>query len=495
MSRTVAEAFPVRANRSRPIAWLAAAIGALTTIALLYPGQYPFDSAYQLWQARSGEFNNVSPVVMTAMWSTLLAAGASPAALFCLDVALFWAGVALCVAAIARSVLACIALAIVIGALPLTLAEMAHVLSDAHLAAVLTLASGFAANALANRRRGALIACVVLLVYAGAVRHNALLAILPFGAVLASSWLPPRPRRWRAALAATVALGIVSFAFAFTLDRALVRERATVWPSIAVWDLAAMSVATSTLLLPPFTRGPSLTVDELVTTGAFDPATNTRLFQRTHSGMRDGLVDPYPPDQLRALFVAWVRAVRAHPLAYAHHRLRTFWLLIGPHRGGVQGASYFVTRTPYRDNPPLPAAFAPVAQRDFYAFAGALRPGWLFAALPYLLLSVAALVLAAFRAHDSNARLAIGIAGSALLYASTFVPFAPGAELRYMTWPIVAGPLALAFALSPYFRREGPPRATGQPPGGQRAQRAWGIYPSGFRSARSCSRPDPARMR
>ena len=469
MSRTVAEALPWRADRSRWIAWLVAAVAAVATIALLYPGQYPFDSAYQLWQARSGEFNDVSPIVMTALWSTLLAVGASPAALFCLNVVLFWTGLALCVTAIVRGVVARIVVIVVLGGLPLTLAEMAHVLSDAHLAAVLTLASGFAAHALADRRRAAAIVCIVLLVYAGAVRHNALVAIVPYAFVLAWTWPAHDRHRGRMAAGATVALCLASFVFAFGLDRTLVRERATVWPSIAVWDLAAISVATNTMLLPPFTRGPSLTVDELVTTGAFDPATNTLLFQKTHSGMRDGLGDPYSPDQLRALIAAWLRAVREHPLAYAQHRLRTFWLVIGPHRGGVQGASYFVARTPYRDNPPLPTALAPRAQRTFYALADALRPGWLFAALPYLLSSVAALVLAALRPGDANARVAMAIAASALLYASTFVPLAPGAELRYLTWPIVAGPLALAFALSAYF--------------------------SASRSARSCSRPDPARTR
>lgn len=458
MSRTVAEALPWRADRSRWIAWLVAAVATVATIALLYPGQYPFDSAYQLWQARSGEFNDVSPVVMTVLWSMLLTAGASPAALFCLNVVLFWPGVALCVTAIVRGVIARTVLIIVLGGLPLTLAEMAHVLSDTHLAAVLTLASGFAAHALADdRRRGAAIACIVLLVYAGAVRHNALVVIVPYAFVLAWTWLAHGRHRGRMAAGATIALCLASFAFAFGVDRALVRERATVWPSIAVWDLAAISVATNTMLLPPFTRGPGLTVDELVTTGAFDPATNTLLFQKTHSGMRDGLGDPYSPDQLRALFAAWFHAMREHPLAYAYHRLRTFWLMIGPHRGGVQGASYFVARTPYRDNPPLPPPLAPRAQRAFYALADALQPGWLFAALPYLLSSVAALVLAALRLGDSNARIAIVIAASALLYGSTFVPLAPGAELRYLTWPIVAGPLALAFALSAYFSAKGRP--------------------------------------
>ena len=34
------------------------------SLALLYPGQYTYDSAFQIWQARSGEFYNITPVPM-----------------------------------------------------------------------------------------------------------------------------------------------------------------------------------------------------------------------------------------------------------------------------------------------------------------------------------------------------------------------------------------------------------------------------------------------
>ena len=40
---------------------IAAGAGALATIIVLYPGQYPFDAAAQLWQARTGDFGNGSP--------------------------------------------------------------------------------------------------------------------------------------------------------------------------------------------------------------------------------------------------------------------------------------------------------------------------------------------------------------------------------------------------------------------------------------------------
>jgi hypothetical protein len=433
---------------SRLVPWLSAGACACITIVVLYPGQYPFDSAYQLWQARSGRFGNGSPVAMIALWALLLEATADPAALFCLNVALFWSGLALCVIVIAEHALARVALLVALGMTPLVLAEMAHVLTDAHLAAVLMLATGFAACGLATRQRAPLLGGVALLIYAGCIRHNALIAILPYGALAAPALIPVRARGATIAVSGALLIALLSGATAFVLDRTMVVQRYTVWPAIALWDLSAISVDRNTLLLPTFTHGSGLTVDELRETGAFDPTANTFLFQKSHSGMRDGLQVPYMPAQLRELRAAWTRAVLQNPTAYARHRLRTFWLLIGPHRGGVQGLAYFQARTPYRDNPPLPAPAAPGAQAAFYRLAGALSSGWMFSALPCLVLGAVAWVVAWRRRNRLNARVALAVSSAALLYAMAFLPLAPAADLRYLTWPIVAGPLALAFALS-----------------------------------------------
>ena len=432
----------------RPAPWLLAVAGALATIVLLYPGQYPFDSAYQLWQARSGHFNDVSPVAMTALWSGLLHLAHDPALLLGVNLAMFWTGIALCAAAISDRTWLRAVLVIVFGIAPLTLVEMAQLLSDAHLAAVMILASGLAARSVVTARRMPMWACLLLLVYAGCVRHNAVVAILPYGAMALLTLRPTCSRNWRGMTLGAVALGAISFVTGFALDRALAVERASVWPSIALWDLAAISVDRGTLLLPAFTHGAGLTVDELRRTGAFDPTSNTLLYQKAPSGVRDGLTDPYSGAERRVLGRAWIGAALGYPGAYVQHRLRTTWLLFGPHRGAIQGSAYFVARTAFRDNPPLPQPWARAAQARFYALANALRPGWLFAALPYLLSSALAFTLGWMRRDRPTAALALTLASSALLYVATFVVFAPGAELRYLTWPIIAGPLALAFALS-----------------------------------------------
>lgn len=433
---------------ARLVPWIVAAVGVVATIVILYPGQYPFDSAYQLWQARDGQFNDLSPVAMTALWSLMLKVNANPASLLCLNLAMFWSGLALCVVAISGMQLVRAALLLALGMAPLTLVEMAHLLTDAHMAAVLMLATGLAAWGLTKGGRGAMLSCLVLLVYAGLVRHNALAAVLPYSAVVAPAMMPKRRRDWNAVWLAAIALGVLSLATAFALDRALTVQRMTVWPTIAMWDLAALSVDRGALLLPSFTHGPGLTVEELRKTGAFNPTSTTLLFQRTSSGMRDGLAAPFTPDQLLELRRAWIDAVRQNPDVYTRHRLRTFWLLIGAHNGEFQGVPYFVDRVQYRDNPPLPTALAQGLQQTFYTFALELRSSWIFAALPYLVLNVVALVIGWTHRDRPTARLAVAVSGSALLYAASFLPLAPAADLRYLTWPIVAGPLALAFSLS-----------------------------------------------
>jgi hypothetical protein len=64
------------------------------------------------------------------------------------------------------------------------------------------------------------------------------------------------------------------------------------------------------------------------------------------------------------------------------------------------------------------------------------------------MLGVVAWIVAWRRRNRLTARVALAVSSAALLYAAGYLPLAPAADLRYLTWPIVAGPLALAFALS-----------------------------------------------
>ncbi len=433
---------PVRAITASIHTWLpwaVALVGATLSLALLYPGQYPYDAAFQLWQARSGHYANVSPLAMPMLWSALLAFGGHPASLLALNLAMFWVGLGLCICAIRAPLwIRCVGLAAG-GLLPLTLVQMAHLLTDAHLAAVLMLATGLLVRSIVLDSRAACVASLLLFLYAGCVRHNAVFAVLPFAAV----FIRARPLRQRVAAAALLCATTLTAAFA--LDRLAV-ERLTTWPTIALWDLAAISVATDRLLLPDFAHGPALSVSELVETGAFDPASNTHLFTRSRSGIAAGLSPAFSSEQLAGLRARWVRAIVDHPGAYAEHRWRTWRLLVGV--PGDRGVAYFVARQRYGDDPALPEPWLPRAQAWLYAHAAVLHSSGWMSALPALGLNLLAMLLAWRRRVDAIAQLAGVAAGSAMLYASSFLVLAPGAELRYLTWPIVIAPMALLMALA-----------------------------------------------
>lgn len=425
-----------------------ALLGFLLSVALLYPGQFPFDSAYQLWQARTGQFSNLSPVTMPAVWAVLLKFSDDPASLLIANLALFWLGSTLHGMALNAALWIRLLVTTLPGLWIPNLPQLAHLLSDTHLAGVLMLASGSLAFTIASRRKHFLWLAVIALIHAGSIRHNAILAMMPLGFVVCSLLLADRQQLGTArTVFACLALCAASMLSGFVLDRNLVRERVTVWPTVALWDIAAVSVDSGELLLPRFTHGEDLTIDELVETAAFDPTSNTALFSKTRSGMRSGLHDAFDDNEIKALRGAWLSAVIDHPFAYLSHRLRTLHLLTSRRGDENPSAAYYINRISYRDNPELPIPWMPLAQKKLYEVAERLQTTWAFSAQPYLLTGAIAFIIGWRRRETRMRPLVLALSASALLYAASFFLLAPSAELRYLTWPMIAGPLALGLLL------------------------------------------------
>ena len=275
------------------------------SLALLYPGQYSFDSAFQFWQARSGEFYNITPVPMLWVWSQLLRAFDNPASLLVLNLTMFWTGIGLCFHAMPAPPLFRVVGVIVCGLNPLAVAMMAQLLSDPHMSAVMILAVGLLAQSVVRRGSLSIWIAWILILYAGSIRQNALVAVIPLGVLAVAAMRMPREMTARTALAALISTVLLTMAFAFGLDRVIAVERRPLWPMLALWDLAAVSVATGELLLPPFTHGGGLSVDELRETRAFDPVSTTALFERSRSGIGSGLNRPDSRDQRSAIARAW----------------------------------------------------------------------------------------------------------------------------------------------------------------------------------------------
>lgn len=420
--------------------WLLAACGLGLDVLAWWPGQLSFDSAHAWWQARGGETTDIVAPAFTLTWRALLPLDDGPGPVFALQLVLFWSGLALLARALALSWTRTAALMVLVGFAPVSWLLRGHVWTDVLLTAALVFA--VAALARAERDRRWLAAAGPALLLAAVLRHNALPAVLPLLAWAA--WIAmPRASRMRIAWA-TLGLLLVPLGAARLLQAAVDRH-VPVWPSLAQFDLAAVSIDTGEWRLPAFLRGPGLTIDELA--DAFRPWSNLPMLTGTRHGIRAPFDPPLTPDELAALRDAWRDAIRDEPLAWLDHRMRLARALFGTHaRDWPRELVFVADAVAYRDNPPV-SRNAGMLHRTLLRGADRLRATPLLAAWPILLAGLVAVPRAWRRRHSTAGRAALLALASAWLYAAPLVLLAPSAELRYLGWPCTASLLALAMML------------------------------------------------
>lgn len=433
----------MRFDRSRAWPWLLALAGCAFDVAAFWPGQMSFDSAYAWWQARGGETSTLVPPAFVLAWRACRALVEGPGLLFALQLALFWSGLALLARALHGGIAATTALFALAGFAPVVLLLRGHVWTDVALFGALTFATGALASVAAGARRAWLAPALLALAWAGVLRHNALPAIVPLLA-----WAATLAIGVPGALLRRAGLAAVLFALVVAGGRALetsTQRQVPLWPSLAQFDLAAISVASGKLYLPPFMHGPGLDHADLAQ--AFRPWSNTPMLHGTRAGLRDPFEPPFEAAQLDALRKAWLDAVRREPRAWLAHRWRLARALFGTHaREWPRELAYVDAEVAYRDNPPVAANGGALHRRVMALAQRLVATPWL-AAWPCLALGLAALPLAWRRRAAPGGRIALLLLASAWLYALPLVVLAPAAELRYLGWPCVASLLAFALVL------------------------------------------------
>ncbi len=424
--------------------WLFAAAGCALDVAAFWPGLMSFDAAYAWSQARHGDALGITPPLFVLTWRITDALISGPGGLFALHLLLFWSGLALLAQALDwRPLRGGIALAGVALA-PAVWLLRGHVWTDIGVLAALVCALGLLARAQrATRRGGWLGAALPCLIYAGLLRHNALPAIVPlalwWSALLPVTCSAALSRRTIVAVAGTLVM-LVTLGAGRLLDARL-RTPVPVWPSLAQFDLAGVSLQTRQMLLPASLLGPGLDLDEL--RAAFRPWSNLSLFTTRH-GMRSPFEPPLNASELAALRTAWLDAIVHHPRAWLSHRWQVTRALLGTHAREWPAALIYVdAETAYGDNPPV-AANSGGLHRAVMRAADALRDTPALAAWPYLLGGLCAAALAWPRRHALAGRVAWIALSSAWLLALPLSALAPAAELRYLAWPCMASLLALA---------------------------------------------------
>lgn len=448
----IARASAHETSVARWLPWLVALVGFTIDIAAYWPGQMSFDSAYAWWQARGGTSTDIVPPIFVWMWRLCDVFIDGPQLPFALHLALFWSGLALFAWALRLGAVASAVMMTLVAFAPVPWLLRGHVWTDVGLFSALTFGSGALAWAECRRQRRWLLPAVTALVYAALLRHNALPALVPLLAWAA--WLVLRASHEHAKptwskIALTAALACFALISANRLLEYSVDRHVPLWPSLAQFDLAAVSVATGVLLLPDFMVGPGLDTADLAQ--AFRGWSNTPMLANTRHGMVDPFAKDYTPNQLLQLRHAWLDAIVAHPHAWLAHRWQLSRALFGTHAPQWPHELVYVDdEIPYHDNPPI-ARNTGALHTALMRAAAACRSTPLLAAWPWLLVGVIALPLAWRRRRLAGARHALILLASAWLYALPLTLFAPAAELRYLGWPCVASLIALACAMgAPY---------------------------------------------
>ena len=218
-------------------------------------------------------------------------------------------------------------------------------------------------------------------------------------------------------------------------------EKSTKWPTIALWDLAAVSLAENRVLMPPAVLNhPDETEAEILARlkETFSPAVNGPLVD---------VVDLFPAAEIQQeLFPAWLALPRQYPASYIGHRVQVFSRLLGlppypvhlafehriiPNELGLQLLN--------EDSRPFRLAIKWMRQ----SVDTLLYKAWF-----YLLLLLAVWVYALVsltRTNTFDGRFLVYLGLSGLFYVIPLFIVAPAADFRYTLWMVACSAVMVCF--------------------------------------------------
>lgn len=419
--------------------WVTALLAATLVFWIYQPGYYSFDAAHQWWMARTGAIEDSHPVVMALIWQAARTVLPDPSGFFALQLLLLWSGTALVATALPIRRLGQCAVVLTLGAWPPLLALQPQVWKDIWMVAALLWAVGALMHDLRSPHRAWRLLALVSLAFATAFRFNAIVGVLPLLLCLAQ-------REWRVwptgsstlrTRAAVFSIALTAVGFLAALPSQVVPvKRIHVWPTIALWDLAAVSIETQRQQIPAPFLGKGAGIAELARD--FRPDTNVPSFQ---SGAIHYWFEAEFTDAERArLWRAWWTLPLREPKAWFLHRARLSAYLFGFHQARQPDTLVLMYGAlPLNDNPALTMSAHPLRERiDTFWYRCVDTP--LFAGWVYLL----AVVLLFFVSMARRNGMAAAIAGSGIAIVLPLFLVAPSSEFRYLLWLAACVPIAAA---------------------------------------------------
>jgi hypothetical protein len=407
------------------------------------------DARWQYQQAVDNSYEDWHPPLMAWVWRRLAFIVPGPAPMFVLQLLLYWAGIALIAWWAHRRGQRGLAVAIACaGWLPAPLALTGTVVKDVLMAGLLLCATGLllCRNSLRSEvvRIAVTAASILCLFAAAALRLNAVFACLPLLLVA----LPAALSRTWPRLTASILAGAAAFLMIGPAVAALVQaEKTKVDLSLMIFDLGGITEHSGISVFPDF--------------GVHDPvAVNHRCYDpKQWDGYSTWAKRPCPLGFARfdelvdegdvSVTNLWLRAIAAHPLAYAAHRLdhfnRSTWFLV------PSGPAF----TAWSRSVPNPWGFqvrpnSLLSMVTGYADVAAATPlGW---PIFWISLALAGLIVAFSVGMSPIIR---AIAASAFLYGLSYLVVGVAIGIRYYFWTIAGAAIAvLALAVELRSRRE-----------------------------------------
>ena len=402
-------------------------LAAALQLAAYWPGIMYWDAVRQYGQAVSGAFDDWHPPAMEWVWRQMIALHPGPAPMLLLQAGLYWLGFALLAARTRRRWLI-----VLVALLPFALATLGSVLKDSLMAGALLAAAGLTAWAGREGRWGLRLAAIALLLFAATLRFNALLAALPLlVAVLPANW-----RRTPLRLAACTLAGGLALAAAMPLaNHATGAKSSGVALSLVIFDLGGITEHSGVDAFPPL----PVTSPVAVNHRCYDPIRWDSYAWWVAEPCPIGftLIRDTFATHHQSPYLFWLRAIAAHPIAYAEHRLRhanqNMRFVIGHEiERPVQPQSapndwgYRITQNPLQ------------RALDWLAVQTCRTPlGW-----PIWWIALALGMVFASRGVPG---MAMPLALSATLYGGGYFVLSVASDLRYHLWTMLAAGLAVAF--------------------------------------------------
>lgn len=419
-------------------------VSAVCSMVLFYPGFMSPDSAYQWYQVRSGIWDNVHPVIMTLLWALTNKVIPGPGGLFLLQTLFYWLGVWFLATGLFQKQTHRVAAILLIGCCPPLWAISSYLWKDTWLMVLSLWAAAFLVHDVSSPKRIFRMLALLCLFLACSFRHNAPPLILPLLWYLAGKESFGTGITRRVFITGVVFVIIVGIA---TLPNKLsgVIQR-QVWPVTMIWDLCTVSIAKQKMLLPNQIISGDLKLTELSSVTL--PIAAAPVFSL--GKIKDPVNQHYTAKEVGAVWSAWWQMIGAYPLAYLSHRLHVSSLLFG-FNVKERPAHVVMVPTLYNccGNPEIKSNF-PLAIVIWYVFIVVMIYSSIFSVWLYGLLAFVGILVSIWR-KQKILNLSWHLLVSAFFYAAPLTIVSPGADFRFVLWPVLA--FIIVFALE-VFRNQ-----------------------------------------